>query len=54
MNSQMGKGVISINARLTIILELYLVRQPLTEAVITGEWNKNPSHSSFLTKITSD
>lgn len=50
----MGKEIISINARLTIILELYLVRQSLLEAVITGEWNKNPSHSRFLTKMPSD
>lgn len=54
MSSWMGKEIISINARLAIILELYLVRQPLIEAVITGEWNKNPSHSRFLTQMTGD
>lgn len=35
MNSSMGKEIISINARLIIILEFYLVRQPLIEAEIT-------------------
>lgn len=50
----MGEEIISIHTRLTIILESYLVRHLLPEAVITVEGDKSPSHSSFLTKIRSD